>query len=57
LKTFFDFFIALLSVSSYACDQLLLKIHEQEMEILDGILPALIPGFPFLGLSAELLAG
>jgi hypothetical protein len=35
-----------LAISSYACHQLLPKIHEQELEILDGVMPALMAGFP-----------
>jgi hypothetical protein len=47
LKTFFDFFIAFAEHSSYACHQLLPKIHEQELEILDGVMPALNGRLPF----------
>jgi hypothetical protein len=42
-----------LGISSYACDQLLPKIHEQELEILDGVMPAFAGRLPFTPSSSR----
>ena len=55
MKTFLDFFIAFAGGFGLRLCQLLPKIHEQELEILDGVKPVLIPSSPLVcGLFAEL---
>jgi hypothetical protein len=59
LKTFLDFFVAFAVGFGLRLCQLLPKIHEQELEILDGVKPALIPSSPLLyvGYLRNLLDG